>query len=126
MTDQAMLTKAQLQRNSSINQLVTLESLEHRSTHSTHTNLRTRQATRSDIPLITQIQHEALLPPLNHCFWDDVLPGTNTTSLQFIKAMLKADASNFGNVTDFFILEDDGQPVAAAAGYTPYSEDYRP
>lgn len=126
MTDQAMLTKAQAQRNSPTNQLGTFKSIEYRSTHSTHANLRTRQATRSDIPLIAQIQYEALLPPLNHCFWDNVLEGTNTSSLQFIEVMLKAGASNLGNVIDFFILEDDGRPVAAAAGYTPYSEDYRP
>ncbi|ELR96342.1 GNAT family N-acetyltransferase [Gloeocapsa sp. PCC 73106] len=28
-------------------------------------------------------------------------------------------------MADFLILEENNQPVAAAAGYTPYSEDYR-
>lgn len=59
------------------------------------TTLNTRQATTADIPFLARIEYEASLPPLNHCFWDDLLDGTGTTALQFIEAELKADACNW-------------------------------
>jgi GNAT superfamily N-acetyltransferase len=88
--------------------------------------LTTRKATPADIPFLARIAYEASLPPLNHCFWEDLLQGTGTPALQFIEAELRADASNWGGVADFLILADQGTPVAAAAGYVPDTEDYCP
>ena len=88
--------------------------------------LSTRKATTADIPFLAQIEYEASLPPFDHCFWEDLLEGTGTTALQFIEAELRADASNWGGVEDFLILEAEGKPVAAAAGYVPNTEDYCP
>ncbi|MGP1387849.1 MAG: GNAT family N-acetyltransferase [Thainema sp.] len=88
--------------------------------------LTTRKATIADIAFLAQIEYEASLPPLNHCFWEDLLEGTGTTAMQFIEAELKTDASNWGNVPDFVILEEQGKPVAAAAGYAPNENDYSP
>lgn len=85
-----------------------------------------RDATSADIPFLARIEYEASLPPMNQCFWDSLLQGTETGALQFIKAMLGANASNWGNVADFLILEEQGKPVAGAAGYTPNLEDYCP
>ncbi|NEP18893.1 MAG: GNAT family N-acetyltransferase [Leptolyngbya sp. SIO4C1] len=90
------------------------------------TILNTRKATATDIPFLARIEYEASLPPLNYCFWEDLLEGTRTTALQFIEAELRTDASNWGNVADFLILEAQGKPVAAAAGYVPGTEDYCP
>lgn len=87
--------------------------------------LSTRKATIADIPFLARIEYEASLPPLNHCFWEDVLQSTGTGALQFIEAMLRAGASNWGDVADFLILEEQGKPVAAA-GYTPNPENYCP
>jgi ribosomal protein S18 acetylase RimI-like enzyme len=88
--------------------------------------LSTRKATIADIPFLARIDYEASLPPLDHCFWEDILQGTQTGALQFIEAVLRAEASNWGNVADFVILEEQGKPVAAAAGYSPNPEDYCP
>ena len=88
--------------------------------------LSTRKATIADIPFIARIEYEASLPPLNRCFWEDLLEGTGTSALQFIEAELKTEASNWGGVTDFLILEEAGKPVAAAAGYVPNAENYTP
>lgn len=88
--------------------------------------LSTRKATTADIPFLARIEYEASLPPFNHCFWEDLLEGTGTTALEFIEAELRADASNWGTVADFLILEDQGKPVAAAAGYVPDTENYCP
>ena len=88
--------------------------------------LSTRKATTVDLPFLARIEYEASLPPLNHCFWEDLLQGTGTRALQFIEAELRTDASNWGNVADFLLLEAEGKPVAAAAGYVPDKEDYCP
>ncbi|MEM9154227.1 MAG: GNAT family N-acetyltransferase [Cyanobacteria bacterium P01_F01_bin.33] len=88
--------------------------------------LSTRKAKTADISFLAKIEYEASLPPLNHCFWEDVLQGTGTGALPFIEAELKTDASNWGKVSDFIILEAEGKPVAAAAGYVPNAEDYCP
>ena len=88
--------------------------------------LSARKATIADIPFLARIEYEASLPPLDHCFWEDILQGTGATALEFIEAELRANASNWGNVADFLILEEQGKPVAAAAGYTPSREDYCP
>jgi hypothetical protein len=90
------------------------------------TTLKTRKATISDIPFLAKIDYEASLPPLNHCFWEDLLEGNGTGALPFLEAVFKAEASNWGNVEDFLVLEESGKPVAAAAGYTPNLEDYCP
>ncbi|WP_373541281.1 GNAT family N-acetyltransferase [Chamaesiphon sp.] len=90
------------------------------------TTLNVRKAKIADIPFLARIEYEASLPPLNHCFWEDILQGTDTSVLPFIEAQLRANASNWGSITDFLILEEQGQPVAAAAGYTPNAEDYCP
>lgn len=89
------------------------------------TELGTRLATPADIPFLARIEYEACLPPDDHCFWDELLEGTGTTALQFIQAKLRVNASNWGRVEEFLILEEQGRPVAAAAGYQP-EEDYRP
>lgn len=89
-------------------------------------SLTTRKATSADIPFLAQIEYEASLPPLDHCFWEDLLEGTGTTALEFIEAELHTGASNWGTVHDFLVLEEQGQPVAAAAGYVPNPTDYCP
>jgi ribosomal protein S18 acetylase RimI-like enzyme len=88
--------------------------------------LRTRKAAIADIPFLATIDYEASLPPLNHCFWEDILEGTDTNIRSFVEAMFRADASNWGNVSDFLVLEESGKPIAAAAGYTPSAENYSP
>ncbi|MDJ0532353.1 MAG: GNAT family N-acetyltransferase [Xenococcaceae cyanobacterium MO_207.B15] len=88
--------------------------------------LSTRKGTIADIPFLARIQYEASLPGMERCFWEDILVGTKTSALQFIESMLRAEASNWGNASDFLIVESQGKSVAAAAGYKPNSEDYRP
>ncbi len=89
--------------------------------------LTARQATIADIPFLARIEYEASLPPMSQCFWEELLEGTGTHSLAFIEAELQAAGSNWGNVPDFIVLEEDGQPMAAAAGFVPSEqEDYCP
>jgi ribosomal protein S18 acetylase RimI-like enzyme len=89
--------------------------------------LHARKAAIADIPFLARIEYEASLPPMNRCFWEDLLEGIGTSALDFIVAELRADASNWGGVEDFLVIEEDGQPMAAAVGYVPSEqEDYCP
>ena len=88
--------------------------------------LTTRTATGLDIPFLARIIYEASLPPHNHSFWDEILQESEVSALDFLEAVLKVRASNWGNVEDFLVVERAGDPVAAAAGYEPSLEDYRP
>lgn len=85
-----------------------------------------RRAEAADIPFLAQIEYESSLPPLNQSFWDELLQGTGSSSLDFITAMLETQAGNWGTVENFWILEVEGEAAAAAAGYVPNAEDYRP
>jgi hypothetical protein len=49
------------------------------------TALSARRATIADIPFLARIEYEASLPPLNQCFWEDILQGTGTSAIQFIE-----------------------------------------
>jgi ribosomal protein S18 acetylase RimI-like enzyme len=88
--------------------------------------LSTRKAAIADIPNLAQIIYEASLPPTNHCYWEDILVGTNTSALIFLEATLRTDTYNWGCVSDFIVLEEQGKFVAAAAGYVPNPENYCP
>lgn len=95
-------------------------------THNLASRTAIRRAIATDIPFLATTQYEASLPPLNHCFWEDLLVGLGVSAQQWLEAMLRAKASNWGRVEDFWILEEEGKPVAAAAGYRPYAKDYWP
>lgn len=88
--------------------------------------LSTRKATIADIPNLAQVIYEASLPPMDYCYWEDILAGTNTSALIFLAATLRTNAYNWGNVSDFIVLEEQGKFVAAAAGYAPNKENYCP
>lgn len=78
-----------------------------------------RKAVREDIPFLARLEYEASLPPLNASLWDDLLEPTGTPTLTFLEAMFKVDASNWGRVEDFIILEVEGRPAAGCAVYQP-------
>jgi ribosomal protein S18 acetylase RimI-like enzyme len=85
-----------------------------------------RTATANDIPFLAWVIAEAsIVPPSNDCFWDDLLEETGIDPLSFLQAALKTEAWLWGKLSDFRILEENGQPVAGAAGYAPNLENYQ-
>lgn len=78
-----------------------------------------RTANTADIPFLARMTREATLPPLGTSFWDSLLEGTGTETLTFLEAMFQNDASNWGNVADFIVLELEGEPVATCAVFVP-------
>ncbi len=75
-----------------------------------------RRATTHDIPFVAWMQYEASLPPAYFSFWDFPLMGMNIEGKTFIETVLTLNAGAWGSVDEFWILEEDGQPIAAAAG----------
>ena len=81
-----------------------------------------RAATVEDIPFLARMDVEASLPPFGTSFWDELLECTGTETLSFLEAMLREGASNWGDVSDFIILERDGEPMATCAVFKPETQ----
>jgi GNAT superfamily N-acetyltransferase len=75
-----------------------------------------RRAMLTDIPFLAWMQYEASLPPAYFSFWDFPIMGMNIEGKAFIETVLKLNAGAWGSVDEFWILEENGQPIAAAAG----------
>ncbi|MDX1995312.1 MAG: GNAT family N-acetyltransferase [bacterium] len=75
-----------------------------------------RTASAQDIPFLAWMQHEASLPPSDFSFWDGPMYDFGLDTRAFIETVLRLDAGTWGAVNNFFVLEREGEPVAAAAG----------
>jgi hypothetical protein len=58
--------------------------------------LHTRKAAIADIPFLARIEYEASLPPMNRCFWEDLLEGTGTTALEFHRGRIEGRCLQLG------------------------------
>ena len=76
---------------------------------------RVRAAVRSDIPFLVEIDLIASSEPFGRPLWADLVEPTGTPVRDFLEAVLQTDASNWGVVEDFVIVECDGEPAAACA-----------
>lgn len=85
-----------------------------------------RPATSADLPFLAWCEYESALPPTTTCYWDELLDGLGTATDDFLQAYFASGLAAWGGIDDFRILELDGVPVAAAAGFEPHSDDYRP
>ncbi|MCU0464418.1 MAG: GNAT family N-acetyltransferase [Anaerolineae bacterium] len=85
-----------------------------------------RPATRADLPFVAWCNYEASSPAPNFCYWDPLLEGLNTDTMDFIRAVFEEDALAWGKVEDFWLIELDGQVVGGASGFVMETQDYRP
>jgi ribosomal protein S18 acetylase RimI-like enzyme len=85
-----------------------------------------RRAIRRDIPFLAWCNVEATSPKPGFCYWDPLLEPTDTTALRFMEVVFQCDALAWGTVEQFFILEENGKPVAGASAFMMDSNDYRP
>ena len=76
-----------------------------------------RRATTDDISFLAQIDLIATTPPFERSMWDRYLEDTGTSTARFLEAVFIEDASNWGRVEDFIVLEVGGTPAAACAVY---------
>lgn len=85
-----------------------------------------RRATPADIDFLAWCNYESSSPEPGFCYWDSLLEGLNTSTMNFIKAVFEQDALAFGRVSQFFIVEEAGQSIAGGSGFTMDAQDYRP
>jgi hypothetical protein len=64
--------------------------------------LHARKAAIADIPFLARIEYEASLPPMNRCFWEDLLEGIGTSALDFIVAELEGRCLQLGRMLKTF------------------------
>jgi len=76
-----------------------------------------RPATRADVPFLAEIEEIASTPPFERSMWAELAEPFGVRTRVFLEAMLDADASSWGGVDDFLVLEADGRPAAACAVY---------
>lgn len=87
-----------------------------------------RPATSADIPFLARIEEIASTPPFEVSGWAQFVDPTGTPVRDFSEAMFAADASRWGSVRDFIVLEVEGAPAAACCVYDadPAPGDKRP
>lgn len=74
-----------------------------------------RDAIPADLATVVEIDQMASMVPGGGTIWDPSLEGTETSVRAFLDAMYRVDASNWGAVEDFIIIERDGTPIAGCA-----------
>lgn len=74
---------------------------------------------RADIPFLARIEEEASTPPFEQSLWTELLEPSGTPVRDFLAAMFAADASQWGRVEDFVLLEVAERPAAACALFRP-------
>ena len=82
-------------------------------------DLSVRAATVQDSPFLAKMDVEASLPPFGTTLWDHMLESMGTGTLTFVETIYREGASGWGNVSDFIVLERDGEPVATCAVFKP-------
>ncbi len=80
-----------------------------------------RPANHQDISFLALMDLEASRAPFGNSFWEELLAPNGTPSVRFLEVMLQCDASNWGHIKDFLVIERSGQPVATCAVYRPSS-----
>ena len=78
-----------------------------------------RGASVLDVPTVARLDHLATQPPFDRSFYDVLLEGSGTHSLDFLEAAFAARASRWGQVEDFLLLEVEGQVAAGCAVFAP-------
>lgn len=78
-----------------------------------------RAATAADTSIVACLDYQATLPPSGRSFYEDLLKPTGTDTLMFLEAVFRHNASSWGSVEDFILLELDGTVAAGCAVYKP-------
>lgn len=78
-----------------------------------------RSATHEDIPFLARMDVEASRAPFDESLWETLLAPTGTPATQFMETMFALNASRWGQVKDFIIIEKKGQAVATCAVFRP-------
>lgn len=86
----------------------------------------TRPATPDDVNFLARIMERSMLPAQGQGLFDELAQAIGIDRTGFHEALLRAEASNWGQIRDFIIVEQDGRPAAAAGSHLSNLEDVRP
>ena len=82
-------------------------------------DVQVRMAIPEDVSTVAHLDYQATLPPLGHSFYDDLLAPLGTETLPFLEAVFHHNASRWGAIEDFILLEVDNTVAAGCAVFTP-------
>jgi ribosomal protein S18 acetylase RimI-like enzyme len=85
-----------------------------------------RRATLDDLDFIAYCNYTASSPSPNFCYWDLLIEGFGLETITFIRQAISLDVLAWCRVSDFFIAENNGIPVAGASCLVMKQDDYRP
>ena len=89
-------------------------------------SLITRPARAEDARFLAEIMHESVIPVVNRGPFDAALEGLDIDPVSFDEALILSGANHWGQLDSFIVLEEDGEPVGAAAAYPSKQPDMRP
>ena len=84
-----------------------------------------RPGASSDCAFLARVDMQASTPPFAVTAWQRFVEPVGTPVLAFLEAMYRHRANNWGNPEDFLVLEADGSPAAAIAGFAAKTGDRR-
>jgi GNAT superfamily N-acetyltransferase len=86
-----------------------------------------RPAVTGDHRFIAEMIYESMLPVVGRGMFDAALEGTGVDPVAFHEVLLLNEASNWGQLDSFFVLEDeDGKPGGVMGAYFNDQPDLRP
>jgi GNAT superfamily N-acetyltransferase len=89
-------------------------------------NITTRLATPEDVGFLARIMERSMLPAQGAGLFDDLAASIELDRLAFHEAVLLAGANNWGQLSDFIVVEYDGEPAAATSAHLSSMGDVRP
>jgi ribosomal protein S18 acetylase RimI-like enzyme len=89
-------------------------------------NLTLQRATPDDLDFVAYCNYTASSPSPGFCYWDLLIEGLGIETMAFIRQAIVLDVLAWCRISDFFILEHQGIPIAGAACFVMNKDDYRP
>ena len=82
-------------------------------------NLKIRPARPEDDSFLAWVMLTAARSHVGRGLWDLVIEGTEEERLTFLKLTATTKRFHFCHYSNFYLIEKDGRPASAAAGYNP-------
>lgn len=80
-------------------------------------DIQIRDAVAEDAPFLAWVMQTAARSHRPLGFWDLAFPGPDAPRLEYIAALVVADAKSFTHYSGFLVAEADGRPVAGLSAY---------
>lgn len=85
-----------------------------------------RCANPDDLDFVAYCNYTASSPSPGFCYWDSLIEGFGVETITFIRQAISLDVLAWCRISDFFIAENKGIPIAGASCFVMNKDDYRP